>query len=314
MFEFLGLLSSVKADGRSAFPDIESIDNQTTTLPLRFYEEIVDPLTRLFWGQDSSINEFASTVALASTFIKGKVYRLLKGNDQYCDALVSKSEAKLHFNSPVSNLEKVKEGWKLVTPEISKVFDSIVISAPLNFHSLSQNLPSSSWSFVGQKIVYVEATGINFEYFGIRPEVKFKQPKRVQILSTKTVKNIIAVSIDKLLDGKAVYKIYASKDFDLKEIDFMFSNPKILVKHIWDFHSYSLVAPNLDIKFVLDEGLFTTTPMEYVLSTLESQCISAANSALLAFSYLFSENADHIIRHGILSTQIDDNSQEKDEL
>ncbi|CAE8604484.1 unnamed protein product, partial [Polarella glacialis] len=165
MLKTLGLDSLASISARDWLKDKK--------LDKRFLEAFVDGVSRVNYGQDSSINAFADSVSLAGAGLVGSLYAVKEGNSRVMSGLLASSGAKLRTQSvaAVRRSATSEGGYEVCTLDGQcEVFTSVVVAAPLEFANLTleTGLQPTTPRRPYQVTVatFVLAEGLSAQYFG----------------------------------------------------------------------------------------------------------------------------------------------------
>ncbi|EDO41014.1 predicted protein, partial [Nematostella vectensis] len=261
----------------------------------RTIDELVTTVTRVNYGQDTSLNAFAGSVALAGT--GGSLWAVQGGNYQVCEGLLQKSQVTLYKETKIKEIAKnpgKKSPIYTLTSDkgVQKSYDVVIIAAPLDIDTYYLSCPKcSSWPKQGspgafwQTIANFYSTPIDYKHFGLAsmgdvPEF---------IGTTKDSKNYFnSIGAQFPVDGDKPKMISVRKVFSR---ELLTADQKRDIFPTWkDGDSKTvpwLAYPDLKpaehfSSFVLDDGVFYVNAIEHAASAMEMSAVSARNAALLA--------------------------------
>ncbi|CAK0834571.1 unnamed protein product [Prorocentrum cordatum] len=252
-----------------------------------FLREFVDGVSRVNYGQGSSINAFAEAVSLAGAGLVGSLFSVREGNSKVMEGLLREAGAELRHDRVTAVRVAGREGYSVCTQGgVCETFASVVIAAPLELarlaldESLRPRAPSREYQVT--VATFVAASGLNADYFGTA---------RVEDLDTiMTTSNASipfnSVAVHGISGGRKVFKVFSRETPKANLIRDIFANASGETQQfVW--HAYPVLRPSSPWPaFRLHGGaqgggLYYVNAMESSVSCMETEAVAAKNVALL---------------------------------
>jgi len=244
----------------------------------QFQREMLGAMTRVNYNTDAEImNAFA--VAVSAIGSGDDLFTVTEGNRVVSEKLVEASKADVKLNARVSSISAGENGKYLVD---GVEYDAVVISAPIEHAEFEfPGLEIDPYVFNARTYQVVHVTFVsgtpNPEYFKITGKVPdlvltVEEPS----LPFSSIGRQAGINDD---DGKPVYKIFSKQELDDALLNDLFTNRSTLYHRV--FHAYPVLSPQKLVPIRLHNNLFYVNSMESVVSTMETETISAKNVARL---------------------------------
>ena len=238
-----------------------------------FIDNMVEPMTRVIYNQDSSINAYVglSTVNI----LYGRSYGIDSGNELLPKRLLEASGATLKSVVEVERVTVIDDGLYEVSGRgFSDKFDSVIIANHdlCNLKGLPVDCPPERSQQVYVQIVRGE---LKNAYFNLQLGKSLPDT----IVSTREVPftHIIKLGSE---GRRPVYSIASTTPIDdyLREV---FEKPEVMFRHSWG-KAYPVLEPIRELpKCRLDRLLFYSSCSESAISAMEASILSAFNSVNL---------------------------------
>lgn len=259
----------------------------------RFVDEYATPVGRIMYGQDVSMNGFATSIALAGAGLAGSLFSVGGGNCLVCEGLVREARATLRTGAEVSGVSRAGAGFEvqLVDGE-SVAHDLVVLATPAGPAGISLSgieAPACTLRerpFQATWATFIQGTP-RAEYFGLaRPD---DLPDAVLTVEDSAIPfsslGLVAASDD----GSPIYKLFTREPVAESLLDELFVSRDLVEQIRWE--AYPVLRPDADLpSFRVADGLFWVSAMEYAVSTMETQAVAARNVANLVTAELASRN------------------------
>lgn len=235
-----------------------------------FIDNMLEPMIRVIYNQDSSINAYAglSTINL----LYGKTYNIDSGNEVLPKRLLEASRATIKLGVEVESITKGEDGsYEVSGRGFSDKFDSVIIA---NHDSCilegGARLPleCSLKKFQQVDVQFVRGE-LNNSYFTLDPG---ERPPDT-IVSTRDVPftHIIKLGSE---GGRPVYSIASTIPID-DYLGDIFEKPEVIFRHSWG-KAYPILEPIQKMpRCRLDRLLFYPSCSESAVSAMESSVVSA---------------------------------------
>ena len=238
---------------------------------------------------------------------KGYLWNFKGGNSKVCTKVFEMSDAKVHYNSKVSRIEKSTEHNKTVYhlygnnigEEVSiNGYDVVVVSAPIEVPSAYIEYESCpNWPKPKELGCYQKRVA-NFIQGEVKPEAfgSTDDPAKLPglILTTKCDGNNFDTIIHQYnLEGEPtapkVHLVFTQEPFTPTNAAKLFNFSFASITSVSWLACPRYVPQEKFIPFRLDSGVFYLSPMERVKAGMEMAAISGCNAALLIDKYLKSK-------------------------
>jgi hypothetical protein len=241
-----------------------------------FVANMVEPVTRIIYNQDSVINAYAGLSAVNTLY--GRSYNVDSGNELIPRRLLEVSEAALKMGVAVESIVKGEDGsYEVSGSGFSDKFDSVIIA---NHGSYDQGeetrLQMEGYSKRFQQVYIQIVRGeLKNSFFNLRPG---KNPPNT-IVSTKEVLFTHIIKIESG-GGRPIYSIASTTPIDDYLAD-VFEKPEVVFRHSWE-KAYPVLEPIQKMpKCRLAKWLFYASCTELATSAMEASILSAFNSVNL---------------------------------
>ncbi len=276
MLAELGLDGMVDRDGRQWLSD-EGVRG-------RFVDEYADGVGRIMYGQDVSMNAFATSIALAGAGLAGSLFSVGGGNRLVCEGLLRKAGATLHVESDVVGLSG-HDSEPGATVEFadgtSRRHDVVVLATPTGPAGLSLtnlNLPAAA-----TRERPFQTTWATFVVGAPRPEYfgaanADSMPDTVLTVEDEAIPFSSLGLVSASPDGSSIYKLFSREEPSEALLDEIFARRIVTEQLRWA--AYPVLRPDRACglsPFKLGAGLFWVNAMEFATSTMETEAVAARN-------------------------------------
>ena len=268
----------------------QSIASYLSDLPSRIMAQLVTPVLRVNYNQQSSINALAGSVGLIP-LTDDDVFAIDGGNRQLIEGAIRLSLANLFLNRSVHSLRHTAEGaYELAGTGWLDTFDAVVIAAPLDQAELAVNLSTPVPTREYKRTVATFVTGvINASYFGYSTPADLPST----ILTTDCTADPPSVCAfssfsqyySNATSNTSVYKLFSSQVLTEEVLGELFVEVKGKVE-VWDWLAYPVfheVEQLSSWTLGLEGGgsVWYANAFEQAVSCMECAAVSAKNVALL---------------------------------
>lgn len=257
------------------------------------YNQVVAAFSHVNYNQNiEGMNAFVMAVSLAG--VQDGLWAVKHGNKLICSGILQKVNAALRHEEVVSVKQASGEDKLLYTVRTDKaeeLFDAVVIAAPLKYAGIEVQEYSASGVHEGQ-YCHTYVTFVCGQprktFFGLSDTSPEPFPELVitstnDSLPINTI-GILKTSVDNQPAAREnpTWKIFSQKPLTDNTLDELFSERQHVV--VWEADAFPLYSdrPKAPFSFVLDAGLFYTSPIEWAASAMEMSALSGRNAALLA--------------------------------
>jgi len=285
----------VVASTTAEFFDIQGIDRRWT-------RELVDAATRVNYGQNvDSIHALEGLCSLAATgasSVKG-------GNFQIFEQFLKRSNASVHLNTTVISMahDEATGAWLLTTSsagvQSAQTYRGVILAAPLHSSSIAFSPESMIETVPTQPYVHLHVTLLSTSspspdpaYFGLRtstaPTEVLTTFNRVRegLGDEPEFNSMTYHGKIKKANGEAwaeangeewVVKIFSKSRVSEEWLAKMFGKVGWVLRKEWD--AYPVLPPTTSFPPVkLAKGLYYVNAFEPLISTMETETISARNA------------------------------------
>jgi prenylcysteine oxidase/farnesylcysteine lyase len=250
----------------------------------RFVDEYATPVGRIMYGQDVSMHGLATSIALAGAGLAGKLFSVDGGNRLVCEALVREADAKLHTDCEVTGISSAGAGFGVTRAEGGSIAHDVVVlatpSGPSTLALAGVALPESALRarpFQTTWATFVKGTP-RVEYFGLSRAAEL--PDTLLTVEDDSIAFSSLGLVGASPDGSLVYKLFSREPVDEPLLDALFVSRDAVEVVRWE--AYPVLRPGRDLPpFRLAEGLYWVNAMEFAVSTMETEVVSARNVANL---------------------------------
>lgn len=274
MLDDLGLSGMLDRDGRQWLRD--------RGVRGRFVDEYADGVGRIMYGQDVSMNAFATSIALAGAGLAGSLFSVGGGNRLVCEGLLRDAAAALRVESEVTGLagNNRKPGITLEFADgTSSRHDAVVLATPTGPAELSLtslDVPASALrprAFQTTWATFVKGAA-RPEYFGVT-DVR-SMPDTVLTVEDESIPFSSLGLVSASPDGTAVYKLFSREQPREALLDQMFAERVATEQLRWA--AYPVLRPDGALSpFRLRSNLYWANTMEFATSTMETEAVAARN-------------------------------------
>ena len=277
----LGLESLLEIDGRQWLAN--------SGVRGRFVDEYATPVGRIMYGQDVSMNGFATSIALAGAGLAGSLFSVGGGNRLVCEGLVREAGAELRCSAAIEAMSKSADGieLKLATGE-SVRHDLVVLATPMGLGGLSlSGIDAPEPATRRRAFQTTWATFIQgvprAGYFGVASADAL--PDAVLTVEDDAVPFSSLGLVAESADGASIYKLFTRDPVPESLLDELFESRELVEQIRWE--AYPVLRPTSELPpFRVADGLFWVNAMEYAVSTMETQAVAARNVANLVAAEL----------------------------
>eukprot|EP00475_Leptophrys_vorax_P030404 TRINITY_DN454_c0_g1_i1.p1 TRINITY_DN454_c0_g1~~TRINITY_DN454_c0_g1_i1.p1 ORF type:complete len:504 (-),score=119.09 TRINITY_DN454_c0_g1_i1:83-1594(-) len=265
-----------------------------------FIQEFVDGVSRVNYGQDSSINAFADLVSLAGAGLTGTTYSVKEGNAKVVEYLAQ--HAHLLLNATVESIEVLPrvgcENKKRIhythnQHEKSKDFDAVILAAPYGsagikiYQGTGIVIEPTPADYKRTFVTYLEGK-LNVQAFGLS-QCSDLPDTITTVQSTTSFFRSVSVKGASLTNPTlAIYKIFSDAETTDEQLSSIFSEVGEVKRYVYD--AYPILTPLSSdqgaTSFVIGPGIFYANVMELTASCMEVESVAAKNVALLANNFL----------------------------
>jgi hypothetical protein len=241
-----------------------------------FIDNMLEPMTRVIYNQDSSINTYAGLVTI--NILSGGTYNIPSGNEVLPKRLLEASGAALKLGVEVESVAKGEDGlYEVSGGDLSEKFDSVIIAN----HSVCNiggdtRVPMECSSKKFQRVyVQIVRGHLNGSYFNLKP----RQSPPDTIVTTRDVPFTHIIRLDSEREHQ-VYSIASTAPIE-NYLGDIFVEPEVVFRHAWN-KAYPVLEPIRGIpRCRLDNRLFYTGCSESAVSAMEASILSAFNTVRL---------------------------------
>lgn len=239
-----------------------------------FIDNVINPITRTIYSQNADIGGFAGLSSVLGVY-DGQSYILTDGNSVLPKRLLENSNAEIRLGEKVNLIEKTSEGsYRVSTSKESRVFDAVVVAAPLKHSGLEiDNISAGTQEPMQYKTVYrrVMRGSINPCYFSFADSTKLPS----MILTTREADPITHFSIQKSMSGDSLLTISSTEPLRDDLLDKMMTKRKTVLEYDWEA-AYPVFKPMERLPEIrLDERLAYLNAIESSASSMESSAFAA---------------------------------------
>eukprot|EP01094_Clydonella_sp_ATCC50884_P008980 TRINITY_DN18516_c0_g1_i1.p1 TRINITY_DN18516_c0_g1~~TRINITY_DN18516_c0_g1_i1.p1 ORF type:complete len:457 (+),score=155.85 TRINITY_DN18516_c0_g1_i1:93-1463(+) len=261
-------------------------------VPASYQQMMIEPITRVIYGQELDLHAFAGIVSLLPTTTD--TYSAKGGNDQLVKGVLKASHARLFTSSSIDTVYDAGNGkYRVHTANESTQkqvaeteYDAVVLACPYEYADVRFAFTTAFVQprpFVTWYVTQVIADAVNGTYFG--GGSGSTAPDSVLTTNTSALPFTVISVESEAQGGGIIYKLFSKVAVE-REVPKIFVNPSaVYVKH-WKF-TFPVLSPNTPFQpVVLAPGVFYVNTMESVASAIEGSVISSRNIAGLIVEHL----------------------------
>jgi hypothetical protein len=242
-----------------------------------FIAEVVEPIVRLIYNQESEIGGFAG-LASALAANGGPIYRFKDGNSFFPIDLAKHSGAKLELGKVVSKIESTgSNSFEIVGETFSEAHDAVIVATPLEATSIESrdyNLlkkDARKFQAVYKKIIKGQ---VDTNYFRVKTVEELPR----QVLTTSEAPFTNLRKMWKTEDGKSMYSITSKTPLREEALNEIFQDGETVLDHKWEY-AYPVFSANAKFTSTrLGDKLFYLNEIESLASAMEFMAFAARNS------------------------------------
>lgn len=274
-------------------------------IPDDLVDELVSATVQAVYNQDGRLITALSGMVSLARSANDKYWSVLGGNEILCPHLLSKTNATLHLNSPVTEIMYVSSAGLAVTYQETltslqeSMYNAVILATPLpssgiQLKGFPQPVPALNPGIYQKTTTTLVKGDVNLTYFGLDVDAD------VPWLFGMPASNDIPISLIELTppvdgsatQGKPVWKVQSTDSLlktpaNLQFLNMLFPNCTA-TEHTFVNAYPHFTSPDSLGPLVLGEGLFYSSGIEWAGSAMEMSCISAKNSALSLVRFLHS--------------------------
>eukprot|EP00445_Apocalathium_hangoei_P079243 CAMPEP_0204187130 /NCGR_PEP_ID=MMETSP0361-20130328/56555_1 /ASSEMBLY_ACC=CAM_ASM_000343 /TAXON_ID=268821 /ORGANISM="Scrippsiella Hangoei, Strain SHTV-5" /LENGTH=476 /DNA_ID=CAMNT_0051147495 /DNA_START=18 /DNA_END=1445 /DNA_ORIENTATION=+ len=209
-----------------------------------FLRQFVDGVSRVNYGQDSSLNAFAEAISLAGAGLVGSLYSVQEGNARVMEGLIRESKATLRMERVTEvRARPMAGGYDVCTAAGCEAFASVALAAPLEAAKLKLG-PGLSPAVVDRPYqitvaTFVAASGLSSDFF--KTGVEAVSADTVVTTSNASIPfNSVAVHGNS--GDKKVYKLFSTEVPSQELLRRLFVNSTgEQAQFVW--HAYPVLRP-----------------------------------------------------------------------
>ncbi|TPX35039.1 hypothetical protein SmJEL517_g02408 [Synchytrium microbalum] len=249
----------------------------------KFIDEVVEPITRVNYAQNSDMNSLGALVVLTALF--GDVQQVKGGNSQIMAKWIEESKATVKLNTRVTGVRRLAPGGAdgVVVETLRgkpEVFDIVIIACPGGQSNidLGPNIPTLPMiPYVKLYVTFVTGQ-VDPTAFGLPPTSK--APSTILTSNNATLPflsiSIVAYCHDK---NTTITKIFSRTYMTATELQKYYKEIKAVTRREW--WSYPELPPTSSGAFgdsvEVARNVFYVNGFEGAFSTMESETVAALN-------------------------------------
>jgi prenylcysteine oxidase/farnesylcysteine lyase len=281
----LGLAELLEVDGRQWLAN--------SGVRGRFVDEYATPVGRIMYGQDVSMNGFATSIALAGAGLAGSLFSVSGGNRLVCEGLVREARATLRSNADISGIARAGAGFELTLANgETSMHDVVVLATPSGLAPLALSGIAAPETANRQRpfqttwATFVQGTP-RAEYFRLRSASDL--PDAVLTVEDDDIPFSSLGLVAASESGALIYKLFTRRPVTDSLLDQLFERRDVVEQIRWE--AYPVLRPVDDLPaFRVTDGIYWVNAMEYAVSTMETQAAAARNVANLVATELASHS------------------------
>ena len=277
------------------------------------YNQVVGAFSRVNYNQPiEGMNGFVMAVSLAG--VQDGLWSVKGGNRLVCSGLLEKARADVRRRVEVVSVERLTTS-ESIQYEVAtgtgkaEAFDSVILATPLQYAGIKllglgashESLSSGQYCYTVVTFVVGHPRGSHFglsDILGDFPDLVISSSNTSVLASTLGVQKR---TVDfETVTTLPVWKIFSTEKLPEMLLDEMFAE-RVHVSE-WTANAFPLYSspPSPVPSFVLDTGVFYTSPIEWAASAMEMSALAGRNAALLANSMLANRCGSKSPRSGLL--------------
>ena len=257
----------------------------------RAINELVATISRVNYGQNTTMSEFATAVSMAGG--QDDLWSVQGGNKQVCEGLLKLANASVVYQA-VKSVERISSGDAVsyhitTTTGDTAEFDAVILAVPLQLANITfSGFPTPPQAPPGTRYQRTVATFVKGqprgEYVGLGNLSEAAFPDLVLTLENESLAFSCIGRNDPVsgepVRGDAVWKVFSRQPLSESDLDAMFvRRVETVVKDWLAYPHYS--PPDRFVPFALDDHFFHTNTIEWAASAMEMGAIAGHNAALL---------------------------------
>ncbi|KAL9233357.1 hypothetical protein vseg_008372 [Gypsophila vaccaria] len=252
-------------------------------------DELVTVITRINYGQSTSMSGLAGGVSLAGS--GGGLWAVEGGNWQMAAGLINSSDVELHLNEEIQSVSRVETHYELSSSKGNNYNCQVtVLATPLDELDVKFDPPISVPERKMQHTYTTFIRGLlNPAYFGLRKVAQI--PDLVGTLENSNIPFSCISVLKRHKDGDATYKMFSRKPLNDTLLDQIYRTRKETLRIDWAAYPH-YNPPEAFAPFILDDHhLYYVNAFESAASAMETGAVSAENIARLILTRLSNEVA-----------------------
>ena len=242
----------------------------------KFIDNILEPITRVIYNQESSINAFAGLSAINALY--GRSYNIDSGNELIPKSLLEASQATVKLGVKIESILREEDGlYEVSGRDFSDKYDSVIIANHdiINLKIDPSTPPECSSKKFQQVYVKIVRGNLDKSYFNLHSEANIPNT----IVSTKAVPFTHIIKLEPKR-GIPIYSIASTTSINDYLYD-VFKNHEVIFQHFWE-KAYPVFEPLKKVpKCKLDKLLYYSNCTEFAVSSMETSILSAFNTVKL---------------------------------
>lgn len=281
MFEEIGLYEMTQESSYDYFKKAGIND--------KIVYEFIDCISRVNYHQDGNINAFTDLVSLAGAGMDGgSLFSVEGGNDLMIRSALDVENVELKLNQKVAGISTISTNFRdkhIISSSSTSMdtFDIVIVACPLDLAEISIPQYKIKMDREYQDVhAHFIAGEIDYSYFG-------NVSNNPQTIFTVEKEDVPFVSIARTGHAKEwdlpIYKVFSRTKLNDNFFNQTFKNVKGQLHQEWK--AYTVLSPMKEWPdFEISKGLYYINAMESAVSTMETEAVSARNTANLTIEYL----------------------------
>ncbi len=231
----------------------------------RFIHDVVEPVTRVIYNQDASMNAYAGLFTV--DILKGKTYNVASGNEVIPRRLVEASGATVKLGAEVDSITRSDGKYTVSGKGFSEVYDAVVIASPESCHLIPDRCSPPKFQHVYVRIV---RGTLKSSYLNLRPRQRVPET----IVSTREVP---WTHIIKLASRGSLPLYSVASPTPIDYLGDIFDGHEVVFEHDWD-EAYPVLSPVGELpRCVVGPLLYYPSCSESAVSAMEPSILAALN-------------------------------------